>query len=115
METNIEDVKIFLQEFKQKMKVFGIIYLRDRQKNLQTQLDLELREFEKDKYISELTEVDFYKGPSQDYNGGPDLWEFGKMIKNKEVYIKIAIGFGSKPVICISFHFPERTIKYPFK
>ena len=89
--------------------------MRSRQKNLQTQLDLELREFEKDKYISELKVDDFYKGPSQDYTGGPDLWEFGKMMKKKEVYIKIAMGIGKRPVICISFHFPERTIKYPFK
>lgn len=109
------DVESFLNEFKVKMKVFGIVYMRDRNKNLQTQLDLELREFEKDKYVSELTVEDYYKGPTQDYSNGADLWEFGKIIKKKEVYIKIAIGAGNKPVICISFHFPERSIKYPFK
>lgn len=115
METERSDVESFLNEFKIKMKVFGIVYLRLRQKNLQTQLDLELREFEKDKYIGELTVEDFYKGPSQDYTGGPNIWEFGKMVKNNEVYIKIMMGIGAKPVICISFHFPERKIKYPLK
>jgi hypothetical protein len=115
MDTERRDVESFLNEFKVKMKVFGIVYMRDREKNLQTQLDLELREFEKDKYVCELTVEDFYKGPTQDYNGGDDFWEFGKMIKKKEVYIKITMGIGNKPVICISFHFPERPIKYPFK
>lgn len=115
MDTREGDVEAFLNDFKQKMKVFNIVFNRSRAKNLQTQLELELKEFEREKYLSELTVKDYYKGPTSDQDGGPDLWEFGKMVKNKEVYIKITIGYLNKPVICISFHFPERPIKYQFK
>jgi hypothetical protein len=119
METTKEEVETFLRDFKQKMAArvggYSVIFSRERPKNLQTQLDLELKEFEKEKYLSELTVEDFYKGPTQDVDGGPDLWEFGKMVKSKEMYIKISIGKLNKPVRCVSFHFPEREIKYPFK
>jgi len=119
METTKEEVETFLKDFKQKMAArvggYPVIFYRERPKNLQTQLDLELKEFEKEKYLSELTVEDFYKGPTKDVDGGPDLWEFGKTVKNKEMYIKISIGKLNKPARCISFHFPEREIKYPFK
>jgi hypothetical protein len=115
MGTKKEDVDAFLSGFKQKAKVFQIYFIRDRSKNLQTELELELKEFEKEKYLLDLAVENYYRGPSKDYDGGPDLWEFGKMIKGREVYIKITIGLNNKPVICISFHFPEKEIKYPFK
>lgn len=115
METKKEDLKLFLREFKQKMAVFDVVILRSRSKNLQTILDLELTNITVRKYLSDLTFKDYYKGPTKDNYGDSDLWEFGKEIKNKEVYIKITIGNLNKSVICISFHFPEHTIKYPFK
>lgn len=119
MNTTKEEVETFLKDFKQKMAArvggYSVIFYRERPKNLQTQLDLELREFEKERYLSELTVEDFYNGPTKDVDGGPDLWEFGKTVKNKEMYIKISIGNLNKPARCISFHLPEREIKYPFK
>ena len=115
MNTKKEDVEQFLREFNEKMAFFNVIIKRERSENLQTMLDLELTDLTVREYLKKLTSEDFYKGPAKDNSGGSDLWEFGKTIKNKEVYIKISLGYLNKPVICISFHYPLRTIKYPFK
>jgi len=115
MQATEEEVKMFLQEFKAKVDVFGIVIRRERAENLQTILDLELTNITVREHIKKLTYKDFYKGPKADSDGGSSLWEFGKEIKSKEVYIKITLGYLNKPTICISFHYPIRTIKYPFK
>lgn len=115
MKTKIKDVKIFLQEFKQKLAIFDMIFYRSRSNNLQTVLDLELSNVSVRKHLSELTYKNYYKGPTKDDFSDSDLWEFGKEIKNKKVYIKISLGNWNKQVLCISFHFPIHTIKYPFK
>lgn len=114
MITRIEDVERFLKELHQKMKFFDVIILRDRAKNLETMLELELSNISVREHLNDLKPTDYYKGPTKDDFNGHDLWEFGKSIKNKEVYIKITIGKINKPAICISFHFPERKIIYPF-
>lgn len=115
MHATKEEVKAFLKGFKEKMAIFEVIFLRSRGKNLMTFLELEVSEITARKYLEELEVEDFYKGPTADNDNGSDLWEFGKTIKSREVYIKITKGRLNKPVICISFHFPERTITYPFK
>lgn len=119
MPTTEEEVKMFLQEFIAKINAniggVGIIIKRDRAVNLQTILDLELTNVTVIEHLKKLTYKDFYKGPIADSGGDPSLWEFGKEIKSKEIYIKITLGYLNKPTICISFHYPIRTIKYPFK
>ncbi|MEJ6982439.1 hypothetical protein WG906_18380 [Pedobacter sp. P351] len=108
------EVEQFLNDFKAKLSVFGVIFT-NREKNFNTLVVLELTTANRAQLLEELKVDDYYKGPTQDYNNGPELWEFGKKIKQKEVYIKITIGQSNRPVICISFHIAERTIKYPFK
>ncbi|NVN18236.1 toxin [Muricauda sp. HICW] len=114
-----EEVELFLQEFRAKISAniggVGIIIKRERTANLQTMLDLELTNVTVREHLKNLSYKDYYKGPAKDSNGGADLWEFGKKIKNKEIYIKITLGSFGKPVICISFHYPVRPIKYPLK
>lgn len=114
MDTKKEEVGRFLIDFKQKIEVFDVVFL-NREKNLQALLDLEIVKASRKDKLKELQVSDYYKGPSQDQFGGEDLWEFGKKIKGKDVYIKISMGRQNKPVICISFHLAERKIKYPFK
>lgn len=115
MDVEKEEIEQFLKEFIGKIAIFDVIIKRERQENLQTMLDLELTNISVREHLKKLTYKDYYKGPTKDYAGGSDLWEFGKTIKKKEVYIKITLGNLNKPVICISFHYPVRTIKYPFK
>jgi hypothetical protein len=47
--------------------------------------------------------------------GGTDMWVFGKFIQGEEVYIKITMGQSSSQVLCISFHFAEQPLNYPYK
>ena len=112
--TTLSEVDAFLRAFKAKMEVFTVIFL-DREKNKQALLALEIMPRTRERILKELTAENYYRGPTKDSNSGPDLWEFGVVFKEEEVYIKITMGAVHKPVICISFHCAERTIEYRFK
>jgi len=109
-------VEIFLKEFHQKLKIFEIRFRDDRGKNLQTLLNLEISPAFRRSVIESLRVEEYAEGPITDrlHHGAP-LWVFGRIIKQKEVYIKISIGEANRPVICISFHEAEHPMTYPFK
>ena len=111
-----EEVEAFLREFKQKMKIWSVLFRDDRGKNAQTLADLELRPIDREKVLENLSPEDFCSGPQEEklYKGS-DLWVFGKEIKKNELYIKISIGFAGGSVLCISFHAAKEKMKYPFK
>jgi hypothetical protein len=47
---------------------------------------------------------DYVEGPvAEELYGMADMWVFGKMVKNKEVYIKVTLGHPNRHVICILF------------
>jgi hypothetical protein len=52
---------------------------------------------------------------NEDFHGSKQMWVFGKEVKQREVYIKITMGFPGTSTICISFHISEHPMKYPFK
>jgi hypothetical protein len=114
METAESDVESFLGDFKTKMTVFDVIFT-NRDKNLQALADLEISSVKRTEILKTLEVKDYYKGPSADRDQGSDLWEFGKIVNRKEVYIKVHMGNENRPVICVSFHLAERAITYPFK
>lgn len=109
------DVEQFLRDFKVKLKIFDVVYV-NREKNTQALLDLEMRPAERRKILEQLKTEDYCEGPLEEtMYGGSNMWVFGKVISGKEIYIKIAMGLTSKPVICISFHLAEQPLNYPFK
>lgn len=115
MATN-EEVYGFLKEFKQKMQIWDVLFRDERGKNSQALAELELRPIDRKKILEELKVEDYCEGPLQEIlYGGSDMWVFGKNIKNKEVYIKITMGFNNASVICISFHVAEHKLKHPLK
>lgn len=111
-----KEVQLFLDGLHAKIGVFGVAF-ENRDKNIQALLDLEITGSERIEYIKKLKVENYFAGPKKDTNdpSRPDYWEFGMMIKGKEVYIKINMGHASKRVICISFHIAEREIHYCFK
>lgn len=115
--TSPADIELFLNDFKFKLGFWGLL-LRSRSnpKNFQTLMELELSMEEVKKELKGLTMTDYSEGPLPDtlYYGAP-LWVFGKVVRQREVYIKITIGPPNEKVICISFHFPEHTMTYPYK
>lgn len=111
-----KEVERFLAKFKQKAKVFGIVFRDDRGKNMQTLLELEITPKFREQVIANLEYVDYAEGPLPDLlNKMSDMWVFGKRVKGREVYIKITMGANNASAICISFHIAEQSITYKFK
>lgn len=110
------EVASFLKDFKEKMKFWDLLFRDDRGKNTQALVNLELRPIERKTILEALEYKDYHDGPIEEkLYGGADMWVFGKIIKKKEVYIKITIGVKESSVICISFHLAEHKMKYPLK
>lgn len=110
------DVASFLNNFKEKMKIWDILFRDDRGKNAKTLVELELRPIERKNVLETLEAKDYCEGPHEEkLYGGADMWVFGKIIKKKEVYIKRTLGAANSGVICISFHLAEHKMNYPLK
>lgn len=119
-----EEVEAFLNEFKEKAKVFGIVYNEDKGENRQTLLDLELFGSKRDQYILNLRPEDYYQGPDEndyDKEEGP-VWMFGIGIKKRgkkkklPIYIKIYITKADGASnYCISFHVAKFEMSFPYK
>lgn len=113
---DVGEVESFLNEFKTKFNIYGILFVDSREKNTQALADLNIIPNDRKKFILELAVNDYCKGPDQDRDfAHKEVWIFGKMIKNKEIYIKISMGDFNNPVICISFHISKHKLSYPFK
>jgi hypothetical protein len=111
-----QDVEFFLSVFKDKMKVWDVLFRDERGKNAQTLADLELRPIDRKVILEGLVPTDYHRGPRKEtLYGGADMWEFGKTVKKQEIYIKITMGSQGSSVLCISFHIAERPMTYPFK
>jgi len=113
-----QEVKQFLQEFKIKMDIYGILFRDERvsKKNTKALLSLDILPNTRKEIVLNLVEEDYYQGPLDDVLFGiSSLWVFGKEFKGKELYIKISLGTENNKVICISFHEAEYSITYPFK
>jgi hypothetical protein len=112
----LNEIQAFLSDFHTKLEIWGIVTRDDRGKNRQTLLDLELTKDTRNKVLRSLATQDYSAGPLlEKMNAGADMWVFGKMVKGKEVYIKITMGLRGVQVICISFHIAEHPMKYPYR
>lgn len=113
---NENEVEQFLNEFKQKLSIFNIVFLDSRKKNTVSALGLEIIPAKRKEIIKNIKVLDYSEGPIDDkLFGSAGLWVFGKIFKKKEIYIKITLGKPGLNTICISFHLAEHKMKYPFK
>lgn len=111
-----EEVELFLSSFKEKVKIYDIVFRDDRGKNLQTLAELDITPKYRKDVILKLKADDYSEGPIIDtLNRLGDMWVFGKDVKGREVYIKITMGLPSSSTICISFHLAEHRMSYPYK
>ena len=111
-----EEIDHFLQDFKYKLGFWGLLITSDRDKNFKTLKELEFQVGDVKKELNDLELQHYSEGPLQEtlYNSA-DMWVFGKTIQSEEVYIKISMGLPSDKVICISFHFSDYSMNYPYK
>ncbi|HZV69294.1 MAG TPA: hypothetical protein VFG10_07115 [Saprospiraceae bacterium] len=114
--SSVVEINSLLSQLKTKILVFGVAF-RGRDKNLQALLDLDITPKQREDYLKDLTSDNYYSGPNPDRDvpGKPDYYEFGLVINNKNVYIKLSPGLSGKMVDCISFHVAEWPLKFPLK
>ena len=87
------EVEAFLASFHEKVKVFGILFRDDREKNRIALFDLDISRLERLEIIKSIETEDYSDGPIADeLNLGTEMWIFGKDVKGIEVYIKITMG-----------------------
>lgn len=79
------DVESFLTDLKQKIKVFDLIIV-ERDKNMQTLAELEMKQSDCKKIIDSLCVENYYRGPKKDSEFTGEYWEFGIDVKDKDVY-----------------------------
>lgn len=111
-----DEVSLFLKRFKDKAKIFGIVFRDDRGKILKPYWTWKLHPSKRLEIIKNLEVDDFVEGPLEDtLNKVADLWVFGKKVKSQDVYIKISMGIANNSAVCISFHVAEYKLVYQFK
>ena len=116
MIATLAEVQKFLNDFHQKVKVFDILFLEEREKNMTSLKQLDITREERLEVVNSIEVTDYSEGPIKNMlNAWGDLWVFGKDVKEQEVYIKISYGLPNKSAICISFHIAEHSMKYPYK
>ncbi|MBI5103134.1 MAG: type II toxin-antitoxin system MqsR family toxin [Nitrospirae bacterium] len=108
-----EDIEHFLKNFKSCWD--GSVIPRINSNNDDTLAILGITPKHRMEEIRSLKVEDYYKGPSPDYDGitNKEWWEFGKYVYGYEIYIKVAVYCNKGR--CMSFHFPEHKITYPYK
>lgn len=116
MIATLAEVQKFLNDFHQKVKVFDILFLEEREKNMTSLKQLDITREERLEVVNSIEVTDYSEGPIKNMlNAWGDLWVFGKDVKEQEVYIKISYGLPNKSAICISFHIAEHPMKHPYK
>ena len=94
------------------------LFLIRKRKNQETLLALDFDNSDIINILSGLTEDNYSETLFDNDNDNPPLLNvFGVQINNQEVYIKIKIRStaDNNMVICVSFHWAEHKIKYPYK
>lgn len=110
------EVEKYLKDLKEKIRIFGILFLDERGKNAQTLADLDITPNKRIEIINELTVEDYSEGPvDEKMRNILPLWVFGKIVKKKEIYIKVSMGGHNSNAVCISFHIAQYSIDYRFK
>lgn len=87
-----------------------------RPENIQCMAELGLTEKDQRSIILGLEVSDYCKGPVEDHDVKGELWVFGKIVKEREVYIKIKLACFDiiKKVRIISFHFANEALCFPY-
>jgi len=110
-------VSTFLTEFKSIVTEGRGLDVVPRLVNRDALVKLGLTEAIRRAEILGLSVADYCDGPKEDRDRPGEVWEFGKIIGGKQVYIKLKIATvaGNRIAKCISFHEAEYPLKYPLR
>lgn len=109
--------RAFLLNFKDAITSGSGVHLIPRDVNRQTLLYLGLTKRNLEEILLGLTVLDYCRGPEPDRDKQGEIWEFGKEVKDENIYIKLKVTEvgGKKIAKCISFHIAKYVLKYPYK
>ncbi len=117
---SIEDVERFLTKCKFAVSFHIDFVFDEKEKHTLSELCYEYDDVIQE--IMDLKPIDYVDGPLTDRDGyAKKYWVFGKTIQGREVYIKLKVkdynleGEKQLSCLCISFHFSERPLRYPYK
>lgn len=107
-------VTLFLFQFKKfAQNKFTFV---ERGKSLESIAYLSITLKQAKEEIMELTYENYHQGPLPDKGPkGGELWEFGKIINDEEIFIRLKVVSEHKMAKCQSFHVAERPLRYPYK
>jgi hypothetical protein len=112
---SVEDARALLEHIKKLIREHKVLFLEQRPKNAQTILDLGITPVIRRQIIKELEATDYSSGPEDDHDrSGKQIAVFGYDYNGTELYIKFSFGMDPLPVIVVSFHESEFSMKYPF-
>lgn len=111
----LRSVKYALQRSSPTRSVFTFSTIREQ--NMDTLAALEMDVDDIRETVLSFTPDDYCSGPLKDSSIEGDLWVFGKMLKGKEVYIKMKLSGDkrSQSVRILSFHFTKKPLNYRFR
>lgn len=122
MTSSPKDVKKFLFQLKDVLNdpnfnIENDLFLIGRAENKSTLIDLEYDLDDVAKILSELNIQNYSETLFDEGNENPPLlFVFGKEISEKEVYIKIKVRTEpERKIVCVSFHWAQHTMLYPYK
>ena len=107
------EVEEFLQQFRPKFNVWGIIFL-NREKNLEALKTLGITPVAREEIIKKLEPEDYIE-TVEDTKSFGEMWVFGQDYDSTELYIKISLGKPGTNTVCISFHLAEHPLVYRYK
>lgn len=121
--TSRKEVEAFIKELKEiigndTFRIESNFFLNTaKEKNVQTLLDLDYNEEDVLEILSGLTVKDYSETRIDTDNQNPPLlYVFGVILQNNEVYIKVKNrSTPQRKIICVSFHWSEHTMGYPYK
>lgn len=113
--TTKDKVRALLREFRSLVNSKDF-YVIDRYENIEGLIALGITEKIRKKELLSLNVLNYSSGPTPDEDRRGKVWIFGKIVRSKEVYIKLKISQQSRfnKAICISFHPAVKSLSYPF-
>ena len=107
-------VKLFLFQFKEFAQ--NNFKFAEREKSRDSIARLGITQKQAKEEIMGLTYEDYCRGPVSDTGPkGGELWEFGKRIEGKEIFVRLKVVLQLRMAKCQSFHIAEWPLHYPYK
>lgn len=114
-----EEIESFLADVRKTIRSSFNMRGSEKYRNTLTKLGFNRKDVKRE--IETLSVENYAVGPVPEHHTSNSIWIFGKIIQNHEIYIKLKlIGMDNDAnevdtVHCMSFHFAEENLSYPYK